>query len=63
MIEDCIKEVKRAMKENPNELFTKLVYLRLEVALKAYYQDLSDKFNSLENQAITNAPRVLKKIM
>lgn len=63
MINDCINEIKQAAKQNPNELFSMLVKSRLQLALKSYYADLSNKFNTLENQALDNSAKVFKKLI
>ena len=63
MIINCIADIKKAMKEQPNALYMRLINERLDQALKSYYADLSHKFDSLENKATTNAAKVLKRIM
>lgn len=63
MIEDCINDIKVARKESPSKLFARLVNDRLQLALKSYYSDLTNKFGIFESQSEKNASKVMKKLI
>lgn len=63
VINNCIKEIKEAMKENPQELYKRRVEERLNLALKNYYADLSSKMDSIELYAENNPDKVMKKLI
>ena len=60
---NSINEIKTAAKENPRELFARLVQERLQLALKSYYADLTSKSDTLENRAESNTLDIMKKLV
>lgn len=63
MIQDIIKEIKDAKKTPPNNLIETLINERLDLALVAYYKDLSNKFSECENALEIDTIKTARKII